>query len=783
MKRECGFNNSFFRAVRLKKAFAQSQESKIPERFRHLGRISELGKGAVSTVWRIQGEKDYALKEICCSGQPKLRRQAQHEIDIMKRLTGVPGAVQLLDYEEEKSGAVYLLEPYVKPFSEWIREKDFTAEAAVRAAIDICEALEACAGQGILHLDVQPKNLFVEPSGRVILGDFGVSLFEEEAKELREPRGTLAYMAPEVYREGCLSQQADIYSLGIVLFGLFNDMILPFMEDEESDTAIYKRLAGTKLPEPLWFIRIGKCYDELMDVLNKMCAFRPEDRYPDARTCREALEGVLPEVLRPEHFSSAEAYLRARRDWEEPLFCGTLRTDEADELAASTVLDVDGDELIGKAAGAGRDVFPFDADRLAETVPLVQDTERGRPEPWGEVLPKECPSFDADVLATSTVLWDDGDEPIVKAAGAGRDVFPFDADRLATTAAISDDGNEAYPQGICPPDFPEPVGSPQPEEGKVLAAPECRVCGQRLQPGAIFCPLCGTRIKPMKAPVAISRVQFSAVAPKKLIKGEYSMINIMMYEPAFRHVVDELIRDADGPVSERKSGVIQARMGARVMIHLTSPDLTIEDGEEEYEWVGEYLEFDFAVMLPEDYHKRQVLFCADVYIDGCIATHLKFTALCSSLREQKMEIRREDVLSAFISYASKDRKQVLPIIQGMQKARPDMDIFFDVETLRSGEDWEKTLYSEIERRDILYLCWSCHARESVWVNREWEYAYQTKGAEGIEPIPIEPPEVCPPPPAKLSSKHFNDRLLYLMKALDSISKEEEPQAPSAGQSE
>ena len=56
----------------------------------------------------------------------------------------------------------------------------------------------------------------------------------------------------------------------------------------------------------------------------------------------------------------------------------------------------------------------------------------------------------------------------------------------------------------------------------------------------------------------ISRVQFSAVAPKTLVKGDYSIINIVMYEEHFRHVVDELIREADEPVSETKSGVIKA---------------------------------------------------------------------------------------------------------------------------------------------------------------------------------------------------------------------------------
>lgn len=79
---------------------------------------------------------------------------------------------------------------------------------------------------------------------------------------------------------------------------------------------------------------------------------------------------------------------------------------------------------------------------------------------------------------------------------------------------------------------------------------------------------------------------------------------------------------------------------------------------------------------------------------------------------------RRDIFSAFISYASQDRKRVAAIIQGMKKARPDLDVFFDVDSLRSGDDWEHALHEEIERRDILFLCWSHFARQSKCVNAE-----------------------------------------------------------------
>ena len=268
------------------------------------------------------------------------------------------------------------------------------------------------------------------------------------------------------------------------------------------------------------------------------------------------------------------------------------------------------------------------------------------------------------------------------------------------------------------------------------------------------------------AEVDLRTVEFSAVAPKSFEPGSYSLIDVVMYEEDFRHIVDDLIAQADEPVKEKRSGLHKAAVGSRIAVSLSSPDIEIEDGTEEQTWQGGYLDFSFAVMLPEQYTKPQILFIAAVYIDGVIATRLKFTAQRAADRRQCIGALREDVLSAFISYASQDRSRVASIIQGMKKVRPDMDIFFDVESLRSGEDWEKALQTEISRRDVLYLFWSRFARESKWVENEWRYALAHKGAECIEPVPIDPPAQCPPP-EELKSKHFNDKLLYI---IDSDSK-------------
>jgi len=128
--------------------------------------------------------------------------------------------------------------------------------------------------------------------------------------------------------------------------------------------------------------------------------------------------------------------------------------------------------------------------------------------------------------------------------------------------------------------------------------------------------------------------------------------------------------------------------------------------------------------------------------------------------------------TAFASYASTDRLEVLRSVQGIRKGAPDLDIFLDVDKLRSGEDWQSKLYACIATSDIMYLFWSKSAAKSKWVKREWRFALSKKGVDFIDPFPLDSPQLAPPP-KELGKLHFNDRYLMFILAqrrIDSLTK-------------
>lgn len=263
--------------------------------------------------------------------------------------------------------------------------------------------------------------------------------------------------------------------------------------------------------------------------------------------------------------------------------------------------------------------------------------------------------------------------------------------------------------------------------------------------------------EPVRSP-AIQKIHISAVAPKKFLKADYTMVHVVLYEKQYRHIVNALKRAED----QEEQATAEVPEKARIRVCLSSPDVEIPDNDQESQWYGEYLKFSFGVRMPGDFAGKSIYFHAKIYINGVIASNLSFKADCVSRFEQKLTVERRDVMLAFASYASEDRDEVIRVIQGMRKARTDLKVFMDVESLRSGDNWQERLYGEIDGSDVLFLCWSRAAKASEWVDKEWRYALTQKGRECIDPVPLEPAEICPPP-AELDQKHFNDALNYMRK--------------------
>ena len=691
----------------------------IPERFQKLGDITFLDAESTSRVFKINGEQEYALKIVRCGSNESKYLNALYELSIMEKLNREAYTVHLCDYEvidTENIRTIYMLEEYHRTLSDYLSNNTLYVLDLLRIVIEVCDALIYCKDSGVLHLDVQPKNIYIDDHSRILLGDFSHSLFISNLKSNHISRGTLAFMAPEVYQKGHCSERSDLYSLGLILFSLFNNKVLPFMDSDTEEVSIYKRLAGT--PLPTISMESMELENEINRIIGRACAYDFKYRYESLADFKNDLCGLYELVVsKPE--KNGLIYVPneySHKHSGATFFCARSLAD------SNTVV--------------------FDADAMATTAPLSDEDRSDVSLGFCDQGSTATPIAENPIAARRRVL--------AEALHAG-DMLELESDK--SISHPSKENENSVGEHIVVPNGKLAGGNVR----------RCRVCDNPIESNAYFCSYCGSKVEMVKPNVDIRKVEFSAIAPKQLTRGDYSIIYVIMYENTSRKIVDSLIREMEEPSQESRSGIHSINEGSSKRVVLSSSDITIDENEETGVWQGNHLSFSFSIFLPKHNKKRQLLFSASVFVNNVIACKLKFLVKCSAHLEQKIVVSRQKIFSAFVSYASQDRNRVAAIIQGMKKARPDLDVFFDVDSLRSGDDWEYALREEIERRDVLFLCWSHFARESKWVDAEWRYAFENKGIDGIEPVPIEPPDVCPPP-EELRKKHFNDKLLYIINA-------------------
>jgi serine/threonine-protein kinase len=257
-----------------------------------------LGQGGMGLVYRAfdrQLGETVALKtlrpELVASDRTTLERFKQ-EIRLARRITH-RNVVRTHDLGEV-DGLFFITMEYVAGtnLKELIRQRGkVPVPITLTIGRQLCRALEVAHEQNVIHRDIKPHNIAVEPSGFIKVMDFGIArLMERSGEGLTQAGtaiGTPEYMAPEQLMGDPVDARADLYAAGAVLFECVTGRIVfqapsltALIAKHLEDTPEDPRRLNPGVPEPL------------AAAVLKALAKKPDDRWRTASELADALDAI-----------------------------------------------------------------------------------------------------------------------------------------------------------------------------------------------------------------------------------------------------------------------------------------------------------------------------------------------------------------------------------------------------------------------------------------------------------------------------------------------------------
>ena len=264
----------------------------------------------------------------------------------------------------QAGGIRYIAQEYVNGLNlrQYIqRRKPPNAHVAVHLMKQVCSALQAAHKAGIVHRDIKPENIMVTRKMSAKVTDFGLAQLTLAGERVNLTQrgvtmGTPLYMSPEQVNGANVDLRSDLYSLGVTFYHVLAGQ--PPFEADSALALAYKHLNDEAPP-----LREKRpdLPPSLIEVIRRLMAKSPEDRFPDAKS-------VLDELKRIEQSGEVHTTSEGREDgsdgtrWKLPVTGTALK---AYAIACLVVF------LLASGLGRGnRRSNPLDAPPAPATIPL-----------------------------------------------------------------------------------------------------------------------------------------------------------------------------------------------------------------------------------------------------------------------------------------------------------------------------------------------------------------------------------------------------------------------------
>lgn len=271
---------------------------------RHIGRyriLEQLGQGGMSVVYKgldTTLDREVAVKVLHphLSGRLESRKRLEREARAVARLHH-PNILEVFDYSAESGDEAFLVTELVRgrTLREFVNEEALSPpEIAAMVMHEIASALAHAHDAGVLHRDLKPENVMVREDGVLKLMDFGIAKILDRDEKMTMTGalvGSPAHMAPEIIEGEEAGAEADVFSLGTMLY-LFATGKLPF--SAPNTTATLKKILDCVYDDPRQVVPTVS--DELAEIIITCLQRQPSARFPNAGRLRDALADALNPV-------------------------------------------------------------------------------------------------------------------------------------------------------------------------------------------------------------------------------------------------------------------------------------------------------------------------------------------------------------------------------------------------------------------------------------------------------------------------------------------------------
>lgn len=157
------------------------------------------------------------------------------EAEVLKSLSKLQGFLpyenwQIVPMENNQLGyMIYLLSPYKHSLEKFLQSHTMTHLGAVNLGLDLCAALSICRRAGYMFVDLKPSNVFLTNDREYRIGDLGFAQLDTLKFNSLPSKYCSPYTPTELHDPmSTLNPTADIYAVGMILYQIYNNGVLPF---------------------------------------------------------------------------------------------------------------------------------------------------------------------------------------------------------------------------------------------------------------------------------------------------------------------------------------------------------------------------------------------------------------------------------------------------------------------------------------------------------------------------------------------------------------------------